>query len=144
MFTRRTATVTISAPDASCARTITGYDGYLPVPTMRREVKVRSAMTSGSITGISLAAADEVHDLHFVPFLDARGVVSSALDDDLVVLDSDAARIDAQLREQGGDGERTGELKRLAIQTNRQPGVERTSRMQLSQSAAFGPIAPAL
>ena len=84
-------------------------------------------MTSGSITGISLAAADEVHDLHFVPFLEARGLVRPALDDDLVVLDSDAARIDAQLGEQGGDGERTGELIRLAIQTNRQPEVERTA-----------------
>src|SRR5689334_3319295 len=107
MFTRRTATVTISAPEASWARTITGYDGYLPVPTMSREVNVRSAMTSGSVsvTGVLLAAAaDEVHDLHFVLVLDARGLVGPAPDDDLVVLDSDAARIDAQPGQQGGDG----------------------------------------
>ena len=51
MLTRRTATVTISAPDAAWAWAITGNDEYLPVPTMSREVKVRSAMTRGSFTG---------------------------------------------------------------------------------------------
>ena len=40
MFTRRTATVTISAPDASCACAMTGVDGYLPVPTISRDVNV--------------------------------------------------------------------------------------------------------
>src|SRR6185503_16152144 len=47
MFTRRTATVTMSAPDASCACAITACDEYLPVPTMSREVNVRPAMTNG-------------------------------------------------------------------------------------------------
>jgi len=37
MFTRRTATVIISAPEASCACTMMAGDEYLPVPTMRRE-----------------------------------------------------------------------------------------------------------
>ena len=37
MFTRRTATVIISAPEASCACTITAGDEYLPVPTKSRE-----------------------------------------------------------------------------------------------------------
>ena len=41
-FTRRTATVTISVPDAACASAITACDGYLPVPTIRRDRKVRS------------------------------------------------------------------------------------------------------
>ena len=44
MFTRRTATVIISAPEASCAFTMTAGDEYLPVPTMRRDVKVLSAI----------------------------------------------------------------------------------------------------
>src|SRR5262245_52136136 len=44
MFTRRTATVIISAPDASCARTMTGGDEYLPVPTISREENVLSAI----------------------------------------------------------------------------------------------------
>src|SRR5689334_5249688 len=43
MFTRRTATVTISAPDASTAAAFSSRLLYLPVPTMSREVKVRPA-----------------------------------------------------------------------------------------------------
>ncbi len=47
MFTRRTATVTMSAPDAVWQSRITWCDGYLPVPTMSRDRKVRPAMTKG-------------------------------------------------------------------------------------------------
>src|SRR5262245_65931987 len=47
MFTRRTATVTMSAPDASCACAITACEEYLPVPTMSRDVNVRPAITNG-------------------------------------------------------------------------------------------------
>ena len=43
MFTRRTATVTISAPEASTAAAFSSKLLYLPVPTIRREVKVRPA-----------------------------------------------------------------------------------------------------
>ena len=74
MFTRRTATVTMSAPDAACACAMTACDGYLPVPTISRDVNVRPAMTKGvsmqivdsvavAVTSSSLPAADEVHDL---------------------------------------------------------------------------------
>ena len=49
--TRRTATVTISAPEASCAATITSGEGYLPVPTMRRERNVRPAIVRGVSIG---------------------------------------------------------------------------------------------
>src|SRR3954447_25254221 len=48
MFTRRTATVIISAPDASCARTITAGDEYLPVPTISRDENDLSAIVSRS------------------------------------------------------------------------------------------------
>ena len=41
MFTRRTATVTISAPDASTAAAFSSKLLYLPVPTISRELKVR-------------------------------------------------------------------------------------------------------
>src|SRR5687767_5974613 len=47
MFRRRTATVTMSAPDASCACAITAFDEYFPVPTMSREMNVRPAITNG-------------------------------------------------------------------------------------------------
>src|SRR5712692_4112771 len=46
--TRRTATVTISAPDASWASFMTWKLGYLPVPTMRRERNSRPARIRGS------------------------------------------------------------------------------------------------
>ena len=44
-LTRRTATVTSSAPDASCACRITSFDVYLPVPMINREAKVLPAIT---------------------------------------------------------------------------------------------------
>src|SRR5713226_3205945 len=47
-LTRRTATVTISAPEAAWARAISGKLRYLPVPTMRRDWKARPAITSES------------------------------------------------------------------------------------------------
>src|SRR6266403_928045 len=47
-FTRRTATVTISAPDAACARAISGKLRYFPVPTISRDANARPAMTSWS------------------------------------------------------------------------------------------------
>jgi hypothetical protein len=50
MFTRLTATVIISAPDASCAFTMTDGEEYLPVPTINREVNVLSAIVKLSIT----------------------------------------------------------------------------------------------
>ena len=43
MFTRRTATVTISAPEASTAAAFSSKLLYLPVPTISREVNVRPA-----------------------------------------------------------------------------------------------------
>ncbi len=42
--TRRTATVTISAPEASWAARMVSKSVYLPVPRIRREWKVRSAI----------------------------------------------------------------------------------------------------
>src|SRR5712692_10505996 len=47
-LTRRTATVTISAPEAAWARAISGKLRYLPVPTIKRDWKARPAITSES------------------------------------------------------------------------------------------------
>src|SRR5687767_15720708 len=81
MFTRRTATVTMSAPDASCARAMTACDAYLPVPMIRRDRNVRPAITNGvsviqqsqiphpdhqSSSIDDLPTADEVDDLHLI------------------------------------------------------------------------------
>src|SRR6185295_317366 len=43
MFTRRTATVTISAPEAATAAAFCSKLLYLPVPTMSRETKLLPA-----------------------------------------------------------------------------------------------------
>src|SRR6476661_2177436 len=43
MFTLRTATVTISAPEAATAAAFSSRLLYLPVPTISREVKLRPA-----------------------------------------------------------------------------------------------------
>jgi len=42
-LTRRTATVTISAPDAATAAAFCSKSLYFPVPTISRERKVRPA-----------------------------------------------------------------------------------------------------
>src|SRR5438093_9332434 len=104
MFTRLTATVIISAPDASCAFTITAGELYLPVPTMRREENRLSAISS-MIVGRAWprrasAAADEVDDFHLIAVADERVRECGALEYDEVVLDRDAAGIDIQPAEQ--------------------------------------------
>ena len=87
IFTRRTATVTISAPDASTAAAFSSKLLYLPVPTISREVKVRPATRPAVGLDVLLRghspASDEMHDLIIVAVLDAdlrraspRGTIS--------------------------------------------------------------------
>src|SRR4051812_6088804 len=135
-FTRRTATVTMSAPEAACAWAITACDEYLPVPTMRREAKVRPAMTNGSLviadlhdhrqrgTAPALTAADEVHDLDLVALGDHRRVVGGALDHELVALDGHAPCVDVELRQQRAHAQRLGEIVRVAVQSDGHSRVE--------------------
>ena len=56
MLTRRTATVTISAPDASTAAAFCSKLLYLPVPTMSRDWKVRPATDQLSSPAILVSA----------------------------------------------------------------------------------------
>src|SRR3712207_9415470 len=55
-LTRRTATVTISAPEASTAAAFCSNDLYLPVPTISREEKVRPATVQLSSAAILVCA----------------------------------------------------------------------------------------
>ena len=48
-FTRRTATVTISAPLASMAAFVSAPSLYFPVPTINRDVNRRPAITNSSM-----------------------------------------------------------------------------------------------
>src|SRR5580765_8835342 len=125
MFTRRTATVIISAPDASCARCMTAYEEYFPVPTISRDVKVLPAMVSVSDTvspwpsALALApltAADEVDDLHFIAFTDRRPVERVLPDDDEIVFDGHPAGIDVQPGQQSGDADGRRDFERVAVQ----------------------------
>src|SRR5882762_5516680 len=51
-LTRRTATVTMSAPEAACARAISCKLRYFPVPTISRERNPRPAITNSSLISI--------------------------------------------------------------------------------------------
>src|SRR5262249_40869528 len=116
MLTRRTATVIISAPDASCACTITVCEEYFPVPTISRDENGLSAIVNRSIS----SATDEVDDFDLIPFANRRAIQQVALDDDQVVLDRNAARVDVQPREEFGDRQGAGELVCIAVQRDAQ------------------------
>src|SRR4051812_42260008 len=115
MFTRRTATVIISAPDASCAFTITAFEEYLPVPTISRDVNVLSAMRKLSM---SLTAADEVDDLDRVACADRSLREQVALQHDEIVLDRNPPRVDVELLEQLTDGYRRCHLEGVAVEAD--------------------------
>src|SRR3954451_14290698 len=124
MFTRRTATVIISAPDASCARTITAGDEYLPVPTINRDENDLSAIfrTSNFLIPNSqfliLPAAHKVHHFDLVALADDGGGERVAFQHDEIVLDGNAACVDRKLREKLADGQGSGNLVRVAVQHN--------------------------
>src|SRR5215203_2688214 len=110
--TRRTATVTTSAPDASIAASMWALEAYFPVPTMRRERNSRppisnlvsSAVVRSSAAVIS-AAANEMHDLEDVAVhQDERRVRVAVPQDRAVVLDHDETRIELQRGEEVGEG----------------------------------------
>src|SRR5690242_12075098 len=66
-FTRRTATVTISAPLASIARAVSWPDLYLPVPTIKRERNERPAITNESIDSIVASSPESKQRLGVIP-----------------------------------------------------------------------------
>src|SRR2546427_12132083 len=69
MLTRRTATVTTSAPEASMAFWVSMKSLYLPVPTHSRERNSMPAIVNRSsfMTHVP-PTADEPDDFHAVPF----------------------------------------------------------------------------
>src|SRR5689334_24900788 len=103
--TRRTATVTISAPDASIARTISSFERYLPVPTIRRDRNARPAISSGASSAGSTAdtvpvtstSPDEVHQLYGITGRQRGLAQPGSPNDEAVVLDHDRARIQPEV-----------------------------------------------
>src|SRR5438132_2587817 len=100
MFTRRTATVTISAPEASIARRVSAKDAYLPVPTISRERYSRPASRKGSFMS---AAPDEMDDLDPVTVAQHRHAVLGARHDGAVHLDRDTTRPEPERGDEIGD-----------------------------------------
>src|SRR5207247_105206 len=121
--TRRTATVTMSAPEASWASRMTWRVGYLPVPTMRRDRNSRPARINESLM-ISIvpplprtpsqagrggsAAADEGDDLERVAVVESHRGVLGAGHDPAIVLDRDRLAFEGEpaeeLRQRGAGG----------------------------------------
>src|SRR5437868_7630728 len=100
MFTRRTATVTISAPDAATAAAFCSKLLYLPVPTISREVKVRPA--TFHVSAIS-AAPHKRHDLIIVPILNRHVCQGRARHDLEIALHRNFSGLEPQLESQVGD-----------------------------------------
>src|SRR5258705_801206 len=137
MFTRRTATVTMSAPDAACACAITACDEYLPVPTMSRDVKVRPAMVNGvSVMSrpLNSAATHEIDDLDAVAVADERRRERGAPDDHEVVLHRDAPRVDVEPFEKFLHRQRLLEIVGIP--------VERNAHGRGSENCTLGGMAP--
>src|SRR5262245_15924132 len=120
-FTRRTATVTISAPAASMERTMLSLSRYLPVPRIRRERNVRPAMTSGwSCTSVSTVvvistASNKMHELEHITTLHGHAGEFSSVQDCAVVLDHYQLRIELQLGQQIGNSAAGSECALIAV-----------------------------
>src|SRR5687768_551991 len=95
--TRRSATVTISAPEAARAARVSSSDLYLPVPTISREVSVRSPSFQESVIS---ASSDEGHDLEPITVGEEGGRMLGTWDDLEVALDGDALVAEAELAEE--------------------------------------------
>jgi hypothetical protein len=93
---------------------MTDGDEYLPVPTMRREVKVLPAIANVSMRGLS--TTNEIHDFNLIAVADQDLVESAALDYDQIVFDGHSPRVDRELREQLGHGDRLDDLVRIAVE----------------------------
>src|SRR4026209_1624857 len=119
--TRRTATVTHSAPEASMADTISSLLRYLPGPTNSRDRKALPAMTSGWSSTVSVplttsrmsAPSDEMHHLDgvSVPHRCLREL--GAPDDVPVELDHHGARIEPEQADQLPQRSGSSQTKRL-------------------------------
>src|SRR6187402_1753207 len=114
MLTRRTATVTISAPDTSTACRVWANEAYLPVPTMSRDRKLLPARTKGSSPAIS-AAPHEVDDLHRVAVGQAVRAVLGPRHHGAIHLHGDPPGPQGQPGDQVGDGGVRRQLARLVI-----------------------------
>jgi len=114
--TRRTATVTISQPEASWHSRISSFELYLPVPRISLDPKARPAMVRGASCGRESATTDEGHDFHAVAFADRRFLVVSLSHQASVQLDRDRPAHEAQRFEGATHRSRGGQGPRFTVQ----------------------------
>jgi hypothetical protein len=75
-----------------------------------------------------LPASDEIHDLDTIAFAHHAVAICVALEDDEIVFDRNAARVDVESGEKFGNRERAGQVVRLAIERDFHL-IERTQRL---------------
>src|SRR5947207_1268470 len=107
---RRSATVTISAPEAARASRVCSLEAYLPVPTMMRERKVRAPRVQVSesraadwVSGMS-ASSHEGDDFQTVAGKELGGGVEGAWHHLVVALHGDGTPRQTELTDEAGDG----------------------------------------
>src|SRR5438128_3360155 len=110
---RRTATVTICAPDAAMAFCMVGKSLYLPVPTTSREVNRCSPSNSSS--DIPLSSAHEGDDLQHVSGRELLLRVPRSLHHRPVALHRHALGAHAEMPEQAGHGQAVGQLGAVSV-----------------------------
>jgi hypothetical protein len=128
MLTRRTATVTMSAPEALWALAITACELYFPLPMISRDLNARPAMTSDVSPGIRLASTHKIHDLDAVAVLNECLRKEGSPENLEIVLDSHAARIDCQFHEQLSDRQRLVEFVEFTVERDAQGSGRETSQ----------------
>src|SRR6185437_12746957 len=120
-FTRRTATVTISAPDASIARVMSSFVAYLPVPTSSREWNSRPPITSGAssigaTTVVTSPSSNKVYDLYRVTGRERLcGIRGAIAKNRAVVFHHHQARFELELAQQIRDGGACGDGARFPV-----------------------------
>src|SRR5437870_12635312 len=119
MLTRRTATVTTSAPDASMTFWVSTKSLYLPVPTQSRERNSMPAIVNrSSFMPCVLSTADESDDFHAVPVAQRRAREGLPVHHRTVPLPGDSFGGTAQVGQARRDRLSVRHLTRRAIQGN--------------------------
>src|SRR6185436_1475104 len=110
-FTRRTATVTISAPERSIAARVSSPFLYLPVPTIRRELNVFPASSKLS----TLTSPHEGDDLDLIALREHALFPLLAAHDLEVHFNRDALALDRELLDQRFDRRTRFDPPRIAV-----------------------------
>src|SRR5256712_12311155 len=107
-LTRRTATVTISAPDSSCAWRMISLLEYLPVPTMSRDVK--SLPPSTRFVSCISTTSHGPNDFHAVTVAQRHRGVRRLRRDLAVHRDRGVLALDREVCEEALEAEPVGDL----------------------------------